>query len=411
MIRKPLRHYSRISSPALVGLILVLAATRLTGLDLNESVQMAWKNSSVLQADENLYRIGKMDVWRKYLPGEPQLQFNAGDNVSSLSLGASVNLPLPVKFFALGGLNEANVHQLKVEVSAKKFEIAGTVISAYLDCATRQKIIELQKSSIEDLETLYESVKKRYEDGYSSLSDSIGAELQLNDAKISLVEMEDDFRVSVDNFRKLLRIETDTNENFVLDDDIPAEILMEIGTDTADRLRALTGLEVSSNGIDSVLWQQLPDLGLSVTRNSYPYLPASPSGKPDSWSFSLGITLPVLFPIEEGVEAERAKNQYIVDQDAARQQLIQADNDIRQSVLDYRRNTNLLVLLREKEIPLVDMLVSTTLTDYKTGKVGFAELMQSRQSLIDIKTREIQLRSTIIQSHLKAIGEEKKHEK
>ena len=390
--------------------ILVLAVfPALSGaLTLDEAVRIEWQQTPVLKAQEKLYQISLSDIWRKYLPGEPQVQLNSGDNGSSFSYGASITLPL--KAALMNDLSSLQAGQQRAELDAKKFELAGLAASAYLDCAVQAALIKQQKITIADLDTLDQSLKKRFKDGFTGLSDSLGSELQLRDAKIELEDMNDKFFIAKENLRRLLELTNQLPDDFTLDDDIAPGLLDEIGSDTADHERAQADVLLAQANFKTALWQQLPDLSLSGSWNSYPYLPASPSGKPNSWSFSAGIAIPLLYPLLESVEAERTKNQAVLDQAAAKSRMIQAELDKTDAALEYSRSRKLLKELREKEIPMAEMLVSATFSDYINGKVGFAELMQSRKTLMDIQSREIQLRASTILCHLRAIGEEKEYE-
>jgi outer membrane protein TolC len=379
------------------GLLLFILSAPVSAIDMTEAVHLEWEKSDILKAQENLYTISRTDLWRQYLPSSPQLQISSGDDMSSLSYGVAVNLP--VKTLRTRKLTAAIVNQQRVELDAKKYELAKMVILAYLDCATQHAITVLQEKSIGDLDTLHKSLKKRFEDGYSNLSDVLGSELQLRDAEIALRESKDRYQTAKENLRKLLKIQTPLADDFVLDDDLKPELVSEIGIDTADHLRAKAGLDVAKASADTAHWQQLPDLNLGASYNTYPHLPASPSGRPSAWSYTFGVTVPFMF----NTEAERTKNQSILDRSGAELQIIQSEIDQKDAAMEYSRSIALLKELREKEIPLVQMLVSTTLSDYITGKVGFAELMQARKSLVDISTREIQTRSSIIMSHLRSL--------
>jgi ribosomal protein L20 len=61
--------------------------------------------------------------------------------------------------------------------------------------------------------------------------------------------------------------------------------------------------------------------------------------------------------------------------------------------------------IREKDIPLATALVESTYSAYKAGKLGFAELVLSRKTLSDLRLQDIQLRSAIVQNHLKCLNQ------
>jgi outer membrane protein TolC len=174
---------------------------------------------------------------------------------------------------------------------------------------------------------------------------------------------------------------------------------------TADQARSEAGIELADANRSVAWWSQVPDLTLGITRSHYLYLPASPSGKEWATTFSVGITVPLLFPFHETIEASRAKSQAMIDRNTAEIQKVQADSDRMDGASEYQRSLKRLKEIREKDLPLAEALVESTYSAYQTGKLGYAELVLSRRTLSDIQNQDIQLRVSVITAHLRCLNQ------
>jgi outer membrane protein TolC len=110
-----------------------------------------------------------------------------------------------------------------------------------------------------------------------------------------------------------------------------------------------------------------------------------------------------MFFAQENVDIERAKSQAEIDRRTADLQLKQAQLDKEDARLEYFRSRDRLKDLRAKDIPLAESMAESTFSAYKAGKLGYAELIASRKTLLDLKNQDIQLRSAIISAHLRCL--------
>ncbi|MGZ3805525.1 MAG: TolC family protein [Pseudobdellovibrionaceae bacterium] len=374
-------------------------------LTLPEAINRLWNESSQLKAQKQQVELASVDRWRRYLINEPQFTYTNSDNNTAQSYGLQLTTSFPGKAFAMAKSDEVKSRSQIAEYSSKKYDLAKMLVQAYLDCAVAQETLDLQQKTVRDTDTLFHSLKMAYEMGHSTQAEKIGAELQARQAENDLVATQDKVEVLCKKLNTLLGDKEKQISAVKVPEDLDAKILQELGSRTADQERSLAAIEQSQVTSDLAGWSQAPDLTFSVARNHYLYLPGSPSGAEWTTNYGISLTLPLLFPFNERVEFHRARSQSLIDKATAEQQKIAADSDQLDGRREYERSRKRLKELRHKDFPLAMALVDSTYSAYKAGKLGFAELVMSRKTLVDLKMQEIQLRSSIVSARLRCLSQ------
>ena len=148
----------------------------------------------------------------------------------------------------------------------------------------------------------------------------------------------------------------------------------------------------------------MPDFNVGIAKNHYLITEASPNGDKTTHSYNLGVTVPFFFPVNGRVEKDRQQNQAVIDKATAELQALSAHEDREEALLEYQRSKARLVELREKDLPFAEALIDSTLSAYKAGKLGLAELVLARKTLMDLRAQDVQLRGAIITAHLRSLA-------
>jgi outer membrane protein TolC len=377
-------------------------------LELSEVLTHVWQKSPQLDAQETQANLASGDRWRRFIFNEPQFQYSNSDDDTANSYGLSLTTSFPFKFLALSRLDAAKNRAQKAELLAKKYELTKVVTQSYLDCAAANEAYKLQKITSSDLETVFQRLKANYEAGNSTQAEKIGAELQWRQARLDQITAEDKLEVLCRKFSVLIPSIGDGTSapewsKISLPDDLDASLIARLGQLTSDQSRAEAAIDTAEANSSIAIWSQLPDFTFTAARNHYVYLPGSPSGKEWTTTYGVSVTLPLFFPFREAVEVRRAKSQAAIDLNTAEIQKVSADSDQMDGTREYRRNKERLRELRTKDLPLGEALVESTYSAYRAGKLGYAELVLSRKTLTDLRNQDIQLRVSIINSHLKCL--------
>ncbi len=374
-------------------------------VSLEEMIKISWQKSELIKAQKSQYEIVAGDRWRRFFPLEPQIFYLNSDDDTARSLGLNLTTGYPFKTFLLTGLDAAKENIEKAEVTAKKYDLSVALTGLYLDCAVATQSALVQQKTIDDIETTSRLLKALYESGLATQAENISSQLQIRQAQLDLATLQDKAAVACQKLDYVMSDLDVADHEVVLPDNLENEFISELGNHPASFERANAAISLAKANYDVAGWQQLPDINLSYQKNDYPYLPASPSGKPSASTYGIAMTLPLFFPLRETIEINRNQNQAILDQKSAELELLRADAEIKQAIKEYQRNKKRLKEIREKDIPLATALVESTYSAYKADKLGFAELVLSRKTLSDLRLQDIQLRSAIVLNHLKCLNQ------
>jgi outer membrane protein TolC len=382
------------------SLVVTLAPREARAIALDEAITQYLARSPQVQGQKTLLTISENDRWRRFLVREPELQVSTADDNSEYSYGVSLTTPFPGKTFSDFGMDRTRAGANRLELWSKKNDAARLVAQTFMDCASNRALVDLQRKAVDDFATLARSLRTLYESGHSTQAEKIGAELQMRQASADLQASMNHSEVLCQKWHDLFGGEASADE---VPADLQPETLLALGEQTADQARAKAAIEVAQATYDHRWWAIAPDVTWSATRNHYAFLPASPNGRGWTTTFGVSLTFPLLFPFSESVEARRAGAQATVDRNAAEIQRLNADADQMDAAKEFTRSQKRLKELHDSDIPLAEALVESTYAAYKIGKLGYAELILSRKTLLDLKTQEIQLRVAAVGARLRCL--------
>lgn len=383
----------------------IIKASLPTEIDLSEAIRRSWSLSEQLRAQRIQVELASKDRWRRFLINEPQVSYGTTDDSTAEIFGVQLAFAMPGKAFAIADLDQAKELSSKAELSAKKYDLAKAVAQSYLDCASANESFELIKITNTDLQTVSRSLKVKYEMGHATQAEKIGAELQASQAEMDLESAKDKAKSQCKKLSLLMgKDSADQDYSPRLPDDLDSSLISELGDESADQERAAAAIKVANVTERLAGWSQIPDLSFSATRNHYYYPSGSPSGAAWTTNYSVAITLPILFPFIEMNEIHRAKSQAMIDRNIAELQKINADSDQLDASQEYTRSRKRLKQLRGKDLALAEALLEGSLSSYRSGKLGYAELVLYRKMFLDLKNQEIQLRTSVISAHLRCLN-------
>jgi outer membrane protein TolC len=383
------------------GIVFLFVSSAAQGLTLDEAIQSSVQDSRYVKAQEMSADIASSDRWRRFLIKEPSFQYLNADDHTQESFGVSIATSFPGKAFAFMEMDRAKARNEKAEISAKRQDLAKLIAGAYLDCASGLALLEIQKIALSDFETMFRSLSAMYESGHASQAERIGTDLQIRQTRSDLRSATDKTDVACKKWHSL--VGDDKSMPDKIPGDLAGETIHLLGDASSDRTRGEAALKMANVADDLRWWSQAPDLTWSVSRNHYDFLPGSPSGKEYTYNYGVSVTIPIFFLFDESVEAKRARAQATFDKHNAEVAVLNAKSDEEDASREFRRDKTRLEELKEKDLALAEALVETTFAAYKTGKLGFAELLLSRKTLSDLRTQEVQLKVAAVQARLKCL--------
>lgn len=382
-------------------LSLSLLSVSAHAVSLDSAIQDVIRQSNYVKAQEVSASLAAGDRWRRFLVHEPSFSYSSADNGAEESYALSLTTPFPGKSVAYMELDHAKAKAEKVEVLSKRQDLAKLITDTYLDCASGLALLEIQKTALADLETMFRSLTAMYESGHASQAERIGTDLQMRQTRSEVRAAADKTDVSCRKWHVLMGDDKSVPDK--VPEDLSKETLELLGNQSADLSRGEAALKLANVNDDLRWWSAAPDLTWSYQRNHYINVSASPIITPWTSTYGVSVTVPIFFLFDESVEAKRAKAQNAFDRHNAEISVLNARNDEEEAAREFQRSKTRIQELRDKDIALAEALVETTFASYKTGKLGFAELMLSRKTLWDLKTQEVQLKIAAVQARLKCL--------
>jgi len=370
-------------------------------VSLDSAIQDAVRQSNYVKAQEVSANIAANDRWRRFLVHEPSFSYSNSDNGAEESYGLSLTTPFVGKSLAFMELDHAKAKAEAVEIQSKRQDLAKLITDSYLDCASGLALLDIQKTALSDLETMFRSLTAMYESGHASQAERIGTDLQMRQTRSEVRAAADKTDVSCRKWHILVGDENSVPDK--IPEDLSHDTLEMLGNQSADLSRGEAALKMANVNDDLRWWSAAPDLTWSYQRNHYVNLGASPILTPWTTTYGVSVTVPIFFLFDESIEAKRAKAQNAFDRHNAEVSVLNARNDEEDAAREYQRSKKRIQELRDKDIALAEALVESTFASYKTGKLGFAELMLSRKTLWDLKTQEVQLKIAAVQARLKCL--------
>jgi len=141
-------------------------------------------------------------------------QMNRGPNSSSNNTAAnSIDLTLPIY---TGGKNEATIDSKKYAVTQSQLNTVRTretiilnTITAYYDILEAEKTVEVDQEAVDKYQAHLVSVQQLYSAGSEARVDVLSSEVDLSNAKQTLIKAKNTYEIDLSTLRNILRMAGD----------------------------------------------------------------------------------------------------------------------------------------------------------------------------------------------------------
>lgn len=383
-----------------------MAPEQAQSIDLDQALRMALDETPSLHVQKQLVDLAKRERITRWLPRNPTFGYAENDDSASQQYSLALSVPFPARMFEAGRVDDVKVENAQREFRSRSQEVMRSMAQAFLSCAAdreTQRLTELAEADLNRFSTL---ISRQYESGLSSQSEKIGIELQLAQTRSDL----ENVKISAESScRRWTELSTTTlGHALPLPRDLPstvsAEILNEVGVDSAEKLRADQTLALAEVTERNAFWSTAPDLSFSVNRNHYRTTQASPVATEWSTSYMVSISLPLFFLWNDRTDIQRTKAVARQEQEGVRIQKVQAEVDQSDACLRWQRGSLRLKELATRDLPMSEAWIESTEAAYRRGRVGFAEMLLARKTNFDLRSQQVQTKVTTVQNLLRSLG-------
>lgn len=329
------------------------------------------------------------DRVRKWLPSAPQVNYWNNDSNTWKAWSISTSMPYP-KAFLRNRVDASEKSLRQAEARSNKQELFRKTLDVFLDCAIPSELENLMRAAMEDQEGVSRTLDSLYSYGKVPQSDRVSAQLTLRQLEAQVKMYEAQSRASCERWEDWAGIPNDTEDPKMVPTDLENAFLMRVGLES-DHFRDVTQKKLVnvSLGRDGLWTKYVPEIDFMWSKNNYFDLVNS-GGPPHKYttSWSVGITLPLAFP-----DYKREKAELGLAMMQAELEKTEAEKNWEQAKDDWKRISWRLNQIWKSDSAVTDVLVESTLSSYRNGKTGFAELALARRTRLDLKIEEIQLKA------------------
>jgi outer membrane protein TolC len=324
----------------------------------------AWPNSRVALGYSYMFSRENMKAWDR-------MTISAG-------FDPSMNFQLPIKVEAAGRVAFEAARESGERFRVAKFDLQRRVLNAYLDLALAAERARIERDNVNLLKQLSASAAARAQAG-APLQDLLKVETDSELAKNNLRNLEAEVRAARSVLNGLLARDANAPlevaslpppRSVIRDDARLIEIAVDRNPELAALARQVAGRQ---NAVEVALLAFLPDISPSFSVNGS-------ISQTVAAMVMLPTTLPQIQAAIDNAEAMVRSSQAVIRQtekDRAASfvaALYFMRNAERQTSFFHRRLT-----------PLVEQLLNSSREAYAAGTVGFADLIDSKRTYINIR--------------------------
>jgi len=322
---------------------------------------------------------------------------DAIDDVNrSNSAGLSFNLQLSADRFANVGAGGARNEAANLRLAAAATDIVRQVKIAYFDALKAQALVGVAERQQEARLQDFEVTQNRYRIAAASRSDLLGAEIDLRNAELRVLDTEDAFAAAVRQLRTTLGQDVaalDREELVLLDpervpnaDDLDVGALLVAARGANPELQALSADErAASSGVWSARSAYLPTLNLSLNLGrgrqvgiDESLLSFSPANT--SRSVSVSASWALFNGFQRKQRTAEASSQLIRAQASLRTEDLRLEREVRNLVDQLQRRGRRLDVL-ELNADLSEERLDLAREQYRLGSIAYFNLQQAIESL------------------------------
>jgi outer membrane protein TolC len=345
---------------------------------------------------EDLTTVASRDRIRAWLPTAPLVSYSSNDNHSWKAYAVSTTLPIPFKSLYRDDVEKAKSKYQQAQAIETKQDLLRETIESFLDCSIPSEMALLMEVALGDQKVVSSISNSLYSAGSVPQADRVAAELLARSLEAQVRMQKDQAYNGCRRWERWADASnTEPDQIYLVPENISNTLLENLQLRVDHHRDVMEKNLIRLNLEKNKLWSKfVPDLNVTVYKNNYFNLIQS-GGPPvkNTTSWSVGITLPFTFPFYDNTEYREERAQLGLSSMRAELERNDAEKKWTEARNDWVRATSRLNEIWTKDMALSEVLVESSLASYRSGKVGFADLVLARRTKIDLKVEELQLKA------------------
>jgi len=302
---------------------------------------------------------------------------NAGSDI-----GVALTVPFPQKFHLKGNVSRADLRAAEFAYTQLRQATASQTAQAYDALLIALK----HQSDLTESKTLAEQflqkTQARFEGGTAARLDVLKAKVDVAAAENALLANQRDIsnaRATLNRLLgRMLGAMVVAADSLAVPGDLPdLEPLIAAAQASRPELHGLASQRAGARAATTLASQYwLPDLSVGFDKTIFP-------GVPDSYTGTIGFTLPLLFWNHRRGEVAESRHHELELEAAYRDLVAQVDEDVRTTYATAATALRQAQYLRDDLLPEARRAYEIALTSYGLGGSSALEVLDSRRTLLD----------------------------
>ncbi len=357
------------------------------GLTLPEAVRLALANNPELRASGARVEAAAGRAYQAKKWSNPELEMNAdewpvsggrGFSDSIQTIGIVQTLPYPGKKSLDKRIGGAGVRLSQAELAVRRTEIVRDVKAAFFRVLASQRLVEVSTQLVAVAQSSATTAQKRVDAGAAAYQEQLRAEVQLEQARTELRDLERDLAAAGQVFATVLG-RPDLREVRLSGTlaEAPKPSLMETRIEDVlarhpSALAAQANVDRAELELRRARLEPYPDVKASVSGGTI--------GETDQSIIQLGFSLPLpLLDSSKGKKQEAQANVRVAqaELESVRQQLAREWANGRER---YRTAAEQVARYRGRVLPKATEALRLVRTGFEQGKFGFIDLLDTQRT-------------------------------
>lgn len=368
--------------------------------DLNQVIQLALDQNPAIQAAESAWKAAQQDIPVAATWPEPSLslvQFvkpvETRNGPQQQQIGVNQMLPLWGTLGLKRSISVQKAHKAQQDYEAAKIRVISRLKSIWADLYRLDKSLQILDQYQDVVRTFQDIAEVRYSTGKGMQTSVLKARLEISSLEEKSINFRKMRQTMVHTLNGLInrpidapvtRVESLALPDYTLDE---TTLLSMLGEHRQDLLGLQALLEASRHMVDLQAKKNLPMIGVGVnyiTVGTPSIAMGAPKPAADALAVMARVELPLWFGANKA-RVEQAKLGLAATQYRYADQRNTAESEVRTAHFKVLEDKQSLALYRSQLIPQAEQTLNSALSAYKTGSIGFLDLLDAERMIVQLK--------------------------
>lgn len=367
-----------------------------THLTLQLAIRVAQENNPMLMAAQSDVAAAKGRAWTTWWLADPALSVEwegvpRGAGLAQFAerrVAVSQKIEFPTNILWRNRLASRRVEMAKLRYDDSRLEIRTAVIGAYFQHIAARDALSLARERVALAQEFVDKVEIRRQIGETPAIELVRTRVELARARNDLQNAESEFEATKAQLNAVLGRRPDANitasDSLVYQAiDVSLSEIKEQAQSSHPQVRAADARVGAANNLRRLAWGSLlPGIEISGFLQNI-------GGNPDFYGAEIGLSVPLWFAFRQRGEIQQATASLTAQEHQRASIRLQLMADLETAYAAFEAARNQLDVFAATLLSQAEEVYRIALRSYEAGEVGYLQLLEAQQTLIDVRQSHI----------------------